>query len=183
MKRLGTGILAVVSAVVLWAPAAVAATPEEIYNDLADNGQINGTYTKAEMDAFLQSPAVQGYGNPTVIVVPPTVTPQVTPPGVTPSAVTPVVTPVVVTPAPVSGVAGVSKTAERKPAARPKPVAQAKPVARVAGVATPAQQAPLTRTASAETLPFTGAELGLFALVGAALLLGGLLLRASARQR
>ena len=189
MKKLGTGIVAALSVVVLWAPAALAATPEEIYSDLADNGRLDGTYTKAEMDAFLQSPAVQGYGNPTVVVVPPTVTPPtVTPPTpqVTPLATPPVVTPPVVAPvvetpaaapAPASVVAGVSKTV------KPKPAAQAKPVARVAGVATPAQQAPLARTASAETLPFTGAELGLFALVGAALLLGGLLLRASARQR
>lgn len=182
MKKLGTGIVAVLSVVVLWAPAALAATPEEIYKDLADNGRLDGTYSQAEIDAFLQSAAVQGYGNPTVVVVPPTVAPpaptsEAAPPAA--AAVTPpVVTPAVETPAaPSSGVAGESKTIERKQAA-----AKPQPVTGVAGVATPAQ-APLTRAASAETLPFTGIELGLFALVGTALLLGGLLLRASARQR
>ena len=183
MKKLGTGILAILSVAVLWAPAALAATPEEIYKDLADNGRLDGTYTQAEMDAFLQSAAVQGYGNPTVVVVPPTVTPPAptavaTPPGTSAVVTPPVVTPAVETPAaPSSGVAGASKTIEAK-----RTAAKAQPVARVAGVATPAQE-PLTRTASAETLPFTGIELGLFALVGSALLLGGFLLRASARQR
>ena len=171
-----TGVIAILATVLVAAPVALAAPPEEIYRDLADNGQLNGTYTQADMQAFLQSASVQGYGNP-VVVVPPVVAetpPQTGNPTVQqpPAAELPAATPA----APTSGVAGSEKTivAKAKPAAAP--------TARVAGVATPAQ-APLDRTASAETLPFTGAELGLFAIVGAALLLGGLLLRSSARQR
>lgn len=186
MFKLGTGILTVASVVMLWAPGALAATPEEIYKDLADNGRLDGTYTQAELQAYVQSASVQGYGNPVVIVTVPstTITPQVTPPVVTslaatpPAAVAPVAAAPAATPAaPASGVAGTSKTL-----VQPKPKAKPQPVAQVAGVATPVQ-APLARTASAETLPFTGAELAMFALVGAALLLGGILLRVSSRQR
>lgn len=158
-----TGVVAAL-AVLVGAPAALAATPEEIYKDLADNGRLDGTYTQAELQAFLQSASVQGYGNPVVVATPPTVTP----PTVTPA----------VTPAPDSGVAGTSKTI----VAKAKTNAAAKPAAQVAGAVSPTQ-APLQQTATAETLPFTGAELGLFAIVGGALLLGGLLLRSSARQR
>ena len=181
-----TGVIAVLVTVLVAAPGALAAPPEEIYRDLADNGQLNGTYTQADLQAFLQSASVQGYGNPVVVVPPPVVTetpPQTVNPTPTPvqvpapvqqppAAELPAATPV----APTAGVAGTAKTIVTK--AQPA----AAPTASVAGVATPAQ-APLDRTASAETLPFTGAELGLFAVVGAALLLGGLLLRSSARQR
>lgn len=140
------GIITGIAALVL-VPSAFAATPNDIYRDLAD-GKLDGTYTKAEMQAFVQSAQVQGYGNP-IVVVPPTPAPKG------------------------GGVAGDQKTI-----ASPAPQQSAG----VAGAVSPSQ-APLTQTASAETLPFTGAELGLFAIVGAALLLGGLLLRASARQR
>lgn len=182
MFKLGKGILVMFSVAMLWAPGALAATPEEIYNDLADNGQLNATYTQAELQAFLQSASVQGYGNPTVAVVPPVVvttpTTVVTPPATVVVPPAGAVVPVEVS-TPQSGVAGTSKTiAQPKPKARPA----AKPATGVAGIATPAQT-PLARTASAETLPFTGAELALFVIFGTALLLGGFLLRASARQR
>ena len=133
------GIITGIAALVL-VPSAFAATPNDIYRDLAD-GKLDGTYTKADMQAFVRSAQVQGYGNPIVVTG--------------------------------GGVAGGQKTI-----ASPAPQQSAG----VAGAVSPSQ-APLTQTATAETLPFTGAELGLFAIVGTALLLGGLLLRASARQR
>jgi hypothetical protein len=151
-QGVGKGIIAVLAALLVWAPGALAATPEAVYQDLADNGQLDRQYTEAELRAFLQSASVQGYGNPVVA---------------TPGAITPA--------APVGRVAGTSKTIV-------KAAPTATPAANVAGVQSPVQ-APVARTASAGTLPFTGAELGLFALVGSALLLGGILLRASARQR
>lgn len=138
MRRgFGTGIVVAIAAALLGASGALAASPKDIYRDLADNGRLDKTYTKREMAAYLQSAAVQGYGNPVVVA---------------------------------SGVAGVSTTKTR-----PKP----KPTAGVAGVQTP----PVAQTASAGTLPFTGSELGIFALVGAALLAGGVVLRASSRGR
>ena len=173
-QGVGRAFIAGFTALLVWAPGALAATPQDIYKDLADNGRLDATYTQAELQAFLQSASVQGYGNP--VVVPPIVS---TPPPTTVTLVPPAAVATPATPtAPASGVAGTAKTIVNK-----KPRATApKPTASVAGVATPAQ-APLARTATAGTLPFTGVELGLFALVGGALLLGGLLLRASARQR
>ena len=167
MRQGAKAIIASLIAGAVLVPAALAATPEDIYRDLADNGKLDGAYTQAEVQAFLQSASVQGYGNPIVVTVPPAVSP--------PAGEQPAVTPA--TPAapaaPTSGVAGTNKTivnASAQPAAAP--------TTGVAGV-----QTPLTQTATADTLPFTGSELGLFALVGAALLLGGLALRASARRR
>jgi hypothetical protein len=118
VKRL-TVALAIVSAVLVGAPGALAAGPRDIYKDLADNGRVDGNYTRAEMNAFLQSASVQGYGNPVVT----------------------------------GGVAGETSDPE-----------------------------PLTETSTVGTLPFTGAELGLLGVVGAALLAGGVLLRLSARK-
>lgn len=143
MRQGVRAIIASFVAGVVLAPAAAAATPQQIYRDLADNGRLDGAYTQAEMKAFLKSASVQGYGNPVVVTVPP---------GVKPAS---------------SGVAGASKTQ-----------GTAQPAAAVAGV-----QTPLAETATVDTLPFTGSELALFAFVGGALLLGGLLLRASARRR
>jgi hypothetical protein len=114
------------------APVAMAASPNDIYRDLADNGELNGTYSKAEMQAFLKDAPVQGYGS--AVVAPST-----------PSL-------------PSGGVAG--EATEPSPAQAP---------------------APLESTVAVEALPFTGAELGVLALVAVSLLVGGFLLRASAR--
>ena len=96
----------------------------------------------------------------------------------TPASVTPPVP--VITPAaeqanpPATGeVAGQEKTVT----AGKSPTAKAGP----AGVA--GQQSPLRTTRTTGTLPFTGAELLLFAIVGGALLLAGMLLRTTARQK
>lgn len=87
-------------------------------------------------------------------------------------------------PPPTAGVAGVRHT--QTP---PQPVATTKPVAQVAGMQktktapSPTAAAPLAATQSSGSLPFTGAQLAIFAIVGAALLGGGLLLRLTARQK
>jgi hypothetical protein len=122
-----TVVLAILAAVFVGVPGALAAGPRDIYKDLADNGRVDGTYTRAEMNAFLQSASVQGYGNP-----------------------------VIATPQPAGDVAG--------------------------AVTDPVEAEPLSETATVGTLPFTGAELGLLGLVGAALLGGGVLLRLSTRK-
>ncbi len=146
MRRdIGIWIVVGLAAGLLAAPGALAASPKDIYRDLADNGRLDKTYSQQDLRAYLQSAAVQGYGNP-VIVTP------VTPP--------------------TSGVAGAQKTIT-KPKQKP---------GQTSGVAG-AQSPPLAQTASAGTLPFTGSELGIFALVGAALLAGGFVLRASSRGR
>jgi hypothetical protein len=50
----------------LTAPAAFAATPQQIYRDYADNGRIDGHYSRADLQRALQDASVQGYGKPTV---------------------------------------------------------------------------------------------------------------------
>lgn len=78
--------------------------------------------------------------------------------------------------APTAGVAGATKV-KQSPA----------PTTRVAAVSpathTSRSAAPLATTRSSGTLPFTGLQLGVFAVVGLALLAGGLLLRATSRRR
>lgn len=133
----GSKMIALFAAALVFAPSALGATPEEIYADLRDNGRLDKAYTQAELSAYLQSAAVQGYGNPIVT----------TPPAVPPT-----------------GGEGADEG--------------------IAGAETDfAGVGGLDDTASAGTLPFTGAEMTLFAIVGAVLILGGMLLRASARQR
>src|SRR5437867_4146521 len=61
-------ILGMISAaVLLGAPAAFAATPQQVYNDMADNGRLDGRYSAAQIQSTLGDPSVQGYGSPTVI--------------------------------------------------------------------------------------------------------------------
>lgn len=60
----GVTVLAV--AALLLAPAALAATPEQIYRDFED-GRLDGRYSVAELEAALQSPIVQGYGKREVV--------------------------------------------------------------------------------------------------------------------
>jgi hypothetical protein len=46
---------------------ALAATPQDIYDDYEDNGRLDGTYTDAELIAYLNSAYVHQYGEPTVL--------------------------------------------------------------------------------------------------------------------
>jgi hypothetical protein len=62
------GVVTVLAvAALLAAPAAFAATPEQIYRDFAADRQLDGQYTVAELQAALQSPIVQGYGERQVV--------------------------------------------------------------------------------------------------------------------
>ena len=46
---------------------ALAATPQDIYNDYAQDGQLNGTYTDEELQAYLNDAAIHQYGDPAII--------------------------------------------------------------------------------------------------------------------
>jgi hypothetical protein len=183
-------------------PGAFAAggTPQDICSDLAD-GHVDGNYTSDQWNAFFGDPTIQGYGCQGVTPAPPAQnvcvpgqpgqpgmpaapgTPGATPgqcstvtPPVSVNVVSgvPAVTPAATPAAPVAGVAAQRKTI----AAKKTPVAAAPRV-------TPAKApvAPVSTTRTRGTLPFTGAELGLFAVVGIALIACGLLLRTTARRR
>lgn len=99
------------------ASSALAASPDEIADDLADNGVLDGRYTQAELDAYRRDPT---------------------------QAIYPVV----------SGTEGTN----------------------VSGTLG-------TEAKGDSSLPFTGADIGLFALVGVGLVGSGLLVRRSSRER
>lgn len=61
------GITVLAVAALLGAPAAFAATPEQIYRDFADNGRLDAEYEVADLQAALQSPIVEGYGEREVV--------------------------------------------------------------------------------------------------------------------
>jgi hypothetical protein len=175
------------------APGAFAAggMPQDICSDLAD-GHVDGTYTQDQWNAFFSDPTIQGYGCQGV-TLPPAQTVCVpgqpgqpgmpaTPgtPGATPeqcSTVTPPVSVNVVSGPPAAPVAAVA--AQRKTI-----VARSKPAAATPKVA-PAKAAvvPVATTRTRGTLPFTGAELAVFAIIGVALIACGFLLRTTARHR
>ena len=49
MKKFAICILAALAITLLWGAVAYAATPQDIYNDYADNGKLDGHYTDAEL--------------------------------------------------------------------------------------------------------------------------------------
>jgi hypothetical protein len=61
----GVTVLAV--AALFSAPAALAATPEQIYRDFADNQRLDARYSITDLQATLQSPVIQGYGEREVV--------------------------------------------------------------------------------------------------------------------
>jgi hypothetical protein len=52
-----------VAAVAFAAPAALAATPQQIGRDLAD-GRLDGTYTRQDLSNYIRNAAEHGYGSP-----------------------------------------------------------------------------------------------------------------------
>src|SRR3954469_21940200 len=67
-ERLVAGLSALCAALFAAAPA-VAATPAQMYKDLAAHGKLTKHYSQAELQAFQRNAAVQGYGSPIVTVV------------------------------------------------------------------------------------------------------------------
>lgn len=63
--RMRVALLVVTLAAIL-APAAVAASPQQIYADLADNGRLDVQYSDADLRAALRSAVVQAYGEGSV---------------------------------------------------------------------------------------------------------------------
>jgi hypothetical protein len=46
----------------------MAASSQQIYRDYADNGKIDGHYSRADLQRALRDAQIQGYGKPTVSV-------------------------------------------------------------------------------------------------------------------
>jgi len=55
------GVSACAAAALAAAPAALGATPQQIYRDYADNGRLNHQYTKSDLQRALRDAALQGY--------------------------------------------------------------------------------------------------------------------------
>ena len=68
MRSRAITILISVAVVVLafGAAGAVAATPKQILNDLADNGRLDGKYSTADLERALGNLTAQGYPRPAV---------------------------------------------------------------------------------------------------------------------
>src|SRR5665811_480095 len=49
------------------AGTALAASPQDIYNDYADNAKLDGTYSVAEIEAYLNDATTHGYGHKKVL--------------------------------------------------------------------------------------------------------------------
>jgi hypothetical protein len=65
MAAKGSWAAVVVATAALFAGAAAAATPQQtsqrIFADLADNGRLDGKYTRAQIDRALHTPSLRGY--------------------------------------------------------------------------------------------------------------------------
>lgn len=54
-------VVALSAAALIAAPGALAASPQAIYRDYADNGRLDGTYTKRDLQRALKNATLQGY--------------------------------------------------------------------------------------------------------------------------
>lgn len=63
MKKALLLIIAVVLMMFALSGVALAATPQDILDDYADNGKLDGKYTDAELQAFLDDATIQQYAD------------------------------------------------------------------------------------------------------------------------
>lgn len=192
--RIMSALAAAFAAALVALPAAALAdggTPMDICQDLQD-GKLDGTYTVAQLQAFFSDPSVQGYCSPVVVVAPPTAPPTAPPATPTPPATpaapapapAPAPTPAQVAPVVITGVKGTTHTSTPAPAAATAPkVAAVKGAQHTMKSPSRSATAPLSTARKQGTLPFTGAQLALFLLVGLGLVATGLVLRATGRRR
>jgi hypothetical protein len=75
--RIITAVAALAGAAVVGVPGAFAATPQQIIKDYADNGRLDGHYTKADLSRALKDAVRQGYDRPTNRGVVPAIKTQV----------------------------------------------------------------------------------------------------------
>jgi hypothetical protein len=64
MRNLTVAAGAIAAAILIGAPVATAATPQQIYRDYADNGHLDGHYSSADLQRAYKDAVVQGYGGP-----------------------------------------------------------------------------------------------------------------------
>jgi hypothetical protein len=67
MKKAILLIVATVALFAAFSGIALAASPQDIYNDYLDNGKLDGTYTDAELRAYLSDATLDQYGDPAIL--------------------------------------------------------------------------------------------------------------------
>ena len=67
MKKAILLVVAVVSLLLALSGVALAASPQDIYNDYAADGKLDGTYTQAELLAYLGDATLDQYGDPATL--------------------------------------------------------------------------------------------------------------------
>ncbi len=67
MKRAVFVLVTAAFLVLALSGVALAATPQDIYNDYLDNGVLDGTYTDAELQAYLSDATLHQYGDPATL--------------------------------------------------------------------------------------------------------------------
>lgn len=60
--RICVALLVLSTAALVAAPGVLAASPQEIYDDYADNGRLDSPYSKSDLERALTNAVVQGYG-------------------------------------------------------------------------------------------------------------------------
>jgi opacity protein-like surface antigen len=65
MRRFSATAAVLAAAVLIAVPASLAATPQQIYRDFADNGRLDGHYSKGDLLTAQRNLQTQGYGGPT----------------------------------------------------------------------------------------------------------------------
>ncbi len=66
-KELGLGLVLVFLLAFMMPGTALAATPQEIYDDYAADGKLDGEYTRAEIEAVFSDPVLAQYGDPDIL--------------------------------------------------------------------------------------------------------------------
>ena len=67
MKKTVLFIATVLVVVGAFAGVALAASPQDIYNDWVADGTLDGTYTDAELQAYLADATLDQYGDPAIL--------------------------------------------------------------------------------------------------------------------
>lgn len=64
MVRGARTVIIVSALIALTAGSAAAATPQRVYRDLADNGRLDGRYSRAEIERAFGNPSIPAYARP-----------------------------------------------------------------------------------------------------------------------
>lgn len=67
MKKAIVFVVTVVALLLAFSGVALAASPQDIYNDYAADGKLDGSYTDAELRAYLADATLDQYGDPAIL--------------------------------------------------------------------------------------------------------------------